>query len=109
MTAPNPADGSNDPYVWLEEIEGEKAVGWVEAQNARTDGFLCDDSYQRDFDAVMKILDADDRIPSSESLATISIISGKTPLIRAGFGAARRWRATRPIRLNGTCCSTSMH
>jgi prolyl oligopeptidase len=63
MTAPNPADGSNDPYVWLEEIEGEKAVAWVEAQNARTDGFLCDDSYKRDFDAVMKILDADDRIP----------------------------------------------
>ena len=60
MTAPNPADGSNDPYVWLEEIEGEKAVAWVEAQNARTDSILCDDSYKRDFDAVMKILDAID-------------------------------------------------
>ena len=63
MTAPNPADGHDDPYLWLEEIEGGKAVGWVEAQNARTDGFLVDDSYQRDFDAVLKILDADDRIP----------------------------------------------
>ncbi len=63
MTAPNPTDGHDDPYLWLEEIEGEKAVGWVEAQNTRTDGFLVDESYQRAFDAVLKILDADDRIP----------------------------------------------
>ncbi|WP_398483893.1 prolyl oligopeptidase family protein [Tardiphaga sp.] len=63
MTASNPADGHDDPYLWLEEIEGEKAVGWVEAQNKRTDDFLIDDGYKRDFDAVMTILDADDRIP----------------------------------------------
>jgi len=63
MTALSPTDGHNDPYLWLEEIEGDKAVGWVDAQNKRTDGFLVDAGYQRDFDAVMKILDADDRIP----------------------------------------------
>ena len=63
MTALSPTDGHNDPYLWLEDIEGDKAVGWVDAQNKRTDGFLVDVGYQRDFDAVMKILDADDRIP----------------------------------------------
>ncbi|RYX98387.1 MAG: S9 family peptidase, partial [Bradyrhizobiaceae bacterium] len=63
MTAHNLTDGRDDPYLWLEDIEGDKAVGWVDAQNARTDGFLVDESYQRDFDAVLKILDADDRIP----------------------------------------------
>src|SRR3954453_1089244 len=63
MTTPNPADGHNDPLLWLEEIEGDRAVAWVEAQNMRTDKFLVDDHYKRDFDAVMKILDADDRIP----------------------------------------------
>lgn len=63
MTASNPANGHDDPYLWLEEIDGEKAVAWVDAQNTRTDGFLLDDGYQRDFDAVMTILDADDRIP----------------------------------------------
>ena len=64
MTAPNnPSDGSHDPLLWLEEIEGERAVAWVEAQNERTDAALCDDAYRADFDAVMKILNADDRIP----------------------------------------------
>jgi prolyl oligopeptidase len=63
MTSPNPADGSNDALIWLEDIEGERAVAWVEAQNARTDAFLSDEAYQRDYDAVLKILNADDRIP----------------------------------------------
>jgi len=63
MTAPNPADGHDDSYLWLEEIEGDKAVTWVEAQNKRTDDFLCDDAYRADYDAVLTILNADDRIP----------------------------------------------
>jgi prolyl oligopeptidase len=63
MTAPNPADGHNDPLLWLEEIEGDKAVAWVEAQNKRTDDDLCDEAYRADYEAVLKILNADDRIP----------------------------------------------
>ena len=26
----------DDPYLWLEEIEGERALAWVEAENERT-------------------------------------------------------------------------
>jgi len=26
----------DDPYLWLEEIEGARAIAWVEAQNAAT-------------------------------------------------------------------------
>jgi prolyl oligopeptidase len=63
MAPPNPTDGSKDPFLWLEEIEGERAVAWVEAQNARTDAALCDEAYRADFDAVLEILNADDRIP----------------------------------------------
>jgi prolyl oligopeptidase len=63
MAQTNPADGSSDPLLWLEEIEGERAVAWVEAQNKRTDGFLCDQAYRADYDAVLEILNADDRIP----------------------------------------------
>ena len=59
----SPADGSDDPFLWLEEIEGERAVAWVDTQNARTDAYLRDESYSADFDAVLAILDADDRIP----------------------------------------------
>ena len=27
---------SNDPFLWLEEVEGEKALSWVRGQNARS-------------------------------------------------------------------------
>jgi prolyl oligopeptidase len=59
----NPADGSDDPFLWLEEIEGDRAVAWVDAQNERTDSFLRDESCSADYDAVLAILNADDRIP----------------------------------------------
>lgn len=59
----NPTDGTDDPLLWLEEIEGDRAVAWVDAQNRRTDAALCDDAYRADYEAVLAILNADDRIP----------------------------------------------
>src|SRR5262249_58828942 len=35
MQAPSPAN-IDDPYLWLEDVEGARAVAWVEAENART-------------------------------------------------------------------------
>ena len=34
------AIAQDDPYIWLEEIEGEEALDWVRAQNARSLGEL---------------------------------------------------------------------
>jgi prolyl oligopeptidase len=31
---------TNDPYAWMEEVEGQKALDWVRAQNARSLGVL---------------------------------------------------------------------
>ena len=59
----NPADGSNDPFLWLEEIEGTRATAWVDTQNDKTKAGLCDAAYQADFDAALTILNSDDRIP----------------------------------------------
>ena len=28
--------GKDDPYLWMEEIEGTRAMDWAKAQNART-------------------------------------------------------------------------
>ena len=35
---PRPTLGApdDDPYLWLEDIEGSRALDWVEAQNAAT-------------------------------------------------------------------------
>ncbi|HAJ45327.1 MAG TPA: S9 family peptidase, partial [Alphaproteobacteria bacterium] len=53
-----------DPYLWLEEVEGEKALGWVKAQNARSDKALkADPQYQTLLNEATNILTAKDRIP----------------------------------------------
>jgi prolyl oligopeptidase len=53
-----------DPYLWLEDVHGAKPLAWVAEQNARTRAVLqADPRYQADHDAVLKVLDATDRIP----------------------------------------------
>ncbi|MEI9991094.1 MAG: prolyl oligopeptidase family serine peptidase [Rhizomicrobium sp.] len=53
-----------DPYLWLEDVHGAEPLAWVAEQNARTRAVLqADPRYQQDHDAVLKVLDATDRIP----------------------------------------------
>jgi prolyl oligopeptidase len=53
-----------DPYLWLEDIHGAKALEWVKAQNAKSSAVLqADADYRKDYDAILKVLDATDRIP----------------------------------------------
>jgi prolyl oligopeptidase len=53
-----------DPYLWLEDVHGQKPLSWVNQENARALEVLASDpDYIHDFDGMMKILDADDRIP----------------------------------------------
>jgi len=54
----------NDPYLWLEDIHGEKPLAWVKDQNARALGILAaDPAYKSDYDSILALLDATDRIP----------------------------------------------
>jgi len=47
-------DPNNDPRVWLEEVEGERAIEWVEGQNERTfDRLQGDDRYQGLYDQAL--------------------------------------------------------
>jgi prolyl oligopeptidase len=58
------ADSVDDPYAWLEDVHGAKPLAWVAEQNTRATAMLkADPSFQKDYDAVLKILDATDRIP----------------------------------------------
>ena len=53
-----------DPYLWLEDVHGTKPLAWVAEQDQRTRAVLkADPRYQADHDAVLKVLDAADRIP----------------------------------------------
>jgi prolyl oligopeptidase len=62
-TPVKPSDGVGDPFLWLEEIEGERAVAWVAAENERTETFLQDAAYRADYEAALAILNSNDKIP----------------------------------------------
>jgi len=58
------AGDSEDPYLWLEDVHGARPLEWVKAQNSKSMAVLqADPDYQRDYDAILKVLDATDRIP----------------------------------------------
>ena len=64
IVAANGADSVEDPFIWLEEVHGAKALAWVKEHNARSTGALkADPDYQHGYDALLEILDATDRIP----------------------------------------------
>lgn len=53
----------DDPYLWLEEIEGERALAWVSEQNARTLGHLADARFTADRDGLKAALDRPGKLP----------------------------------------------
>ena len=60
-----PSDGVRaDPYLWLEGVHDAKSLAWVEQQNTRTRAVLqADPQYPKDYEAILRVLDATDRIP----------------------------------------------
>lgn len=53
-----------DPFLWLEEVEGDKPLAWVRAQNERSLKILQADPRYEDLHAKgLAILEAKDRIP----------------------------------------------
>jgi prolyl oligopeptidase len=53
----------DDPHLWLEEIDGERALAWVEAQNAATLARFGDRRFEVDRDTLAAIYDRPDNIP----------------------------------------------
>ncbi len=60
---PTLAAPDDDPWLWLEDIEGERALAWVAAQNARTLGRFGNGRFAADRDALAAIFDRPDNIP----------------------------------------------
>ncbi len=53
----------DDPYLWLEEVDGERALAWVAAQNATTMARFGDARFANDRDCLAAIFDRPDNIP----------------------------------------------
>ncbi|HEY5338593.1 MAG TPA: prolyl oligopeptidase family serine peptidase [Rhizomicrobium sp.] len=55
---------ATDPFLWLEDIHGAKPMEWVKTQNEKSTLLLQHDpDYQKDYDSILKVMDASDRIP----------------------------------------------
>ena len=71
MAGANPAHGEpqrkpmlDDPYLWLEEVEGERALEWVHTRNKECfDELESDERYGKFLSQAEKLLNAKDRIP----------------------------------------------
>ena len=74
-----------DPNLWLEEVEGERALEWVRAQNARTlEHLQSNPAYAELEAAALEVVNS-----STVQYATDRcIISGRTPPMFVGSGAA---------------------
>ena len=58
---------SSDPFLWLEDAHGERAMDWVKRENARTAAVLeADERFPRLQAEALKIAQAADRIPTPE-------------------------------------------
>ncbi len=64
-TSARAAQGADeDPYIWLEEVEGEKALDWVRERNTESLAVLEGDARFKGFEEkALSIVTAQDRIP----------------------------------------------
>ena len=55
----------SDPNLWLEEVDGEKALAWVKQTNLATDKSLASDPlYQSLYEDALSALNSKDKLPS---------------------------------------------
>ncbi|MBB5875371.1 prolyl oligopeptidase family serine peptidase [Xanthomonas sp. 3498] len=58
-----------DPYAWLEDVTGTKALDWVKAQNAKTEARLADTPAFKAREAgIREVLDSDAKIPAVQKI-----------------------------------------
>ncbi len=57
-------EDSDDPFLWLEDVTGDKALQWVRERNAKTQGkYEANPNFVKLRDDLLAILDSDARIP----------------------------------------------
>ena len=60
---------ASDPYLWLEDVNGDKQLDWVRAQNAKAEAELARSAEFKQLEAdIRAILDSDAKIPAVEKI-----------------------------------------
>ncbi len=67
--APADAPAGDDPYAWLEDVGGDRALGWVREQNAKAEAELATTPEFKTLEAeILAILDSDQKIPGVQKI-----------------------------------------
>jgi prolyl oligopeptidase len=86
------ADQTADPYLWLEDVHGARALAWVEKENARSLAVLKGDPrYETFHSEALRILEATDRIPGPSLIGRTVYNFWQDPAHVRGL-----WRRTTP-------------
>ncbi|MET0620323.1 MAG: prolyl oligopeptidase family serine peptidase [Thermoanaerobaculia bacterium] len=84
------APNDDDPFQWLEEVQGEKALAWVKQQNAKTLAVLeALPEYKPIYARTLEILDSKEKIPTPELLGDMVYNFWKDEVHERGI-----WRRT---------------
>ena len=63
------APSDEDPFLWLEDVQGEKALAWVAQENARSTAVLeARPEYKPIYQRTLEILDSKEKIPEPKLL-----------------------------------------
>ncbi|MER9643341.1 hypothetical protein [Mesorhizobium sp. M0239] len=85
----------DDPYLWLEDVEGERTLAWAASQRARTLGHFGGTQFDRDRDALTAISTVPEKVPVISAAVSASTTSDKMPEFRAHCGAGTTLAAIR--------------
>jgi prolyl oligopeptidase len=65
LAGPGTVPSGDDPFLWLEDVQGEKALAWVKEQNAQTTKVLeARPEYEPISRRTLEILDSKEKIPT---------------------------------------------
>jgi prolyl oligopeptidase len=67
--AQEPAAVTDDKYAWLEDVEGQKPLEWVKAQNAKSEAEIASTPEFKQLEGkILAMLDSDAKIPGVEKI-----------------------------------------
>jgi hypothetical protein len=80
---------AEDPFLWLEDVHGEKSMDLVKQQNTKAMSVLATDAdYRNDYDDLLTVLDATDRIHLPRLIISMPLTSGRMPGAPKAYGDA---------------------
>lgn len=87
-------DPDHDPYLWLEDVDGEESMAWVQERNRRAEAELMDSGFGSLEAELREILDATDRIPGVTRRVPRQVVGRISLVLNVGVVGSARPRCT---------------